>query len=824
MKTSARHSFALRPFSASLSSAMMILLVGCSGSESPEDTPTSTPTPASTSPSPDVLTPTATPGGSTASPTVSPTASPTVSPTAIPESTPTATPEGVSTSTPESTPPQTPGPTPTSEPLITPTLPPEGPAGPYPLIFVTQVPYEGYASISSPFSNHKGGIDSAPRGGDLWIRYPDGTLRNLTQEAGFGDEGQQGANAIAVREPCVHWDGKKAVFAMVVGAPTKQYQLTTFFWQLYEVTGLEQGQKAVLTKVAHQPTSYNNVAPIYGTDDRIIFTSDRPRNGQAHLHPQLDEYESEDTLTGLWSLDPSSGMLNILTHTPSGAFNPTLDSFGRVIFTQWDHLQRDQQADSNNAQATYKPINYPSEAKDAVAGPYAPEVFPESRNEVVGNENKHSFNQFFPWMVHEDGSEHETLNHVGRQEIGGTYTDGSFNDDPNLSYYTSPSLHLNVNMLYSSAGLFNLREDPLTPGLYFASYLQEFADGRAGQVVTLSGPPDLNPEEMILSWITSPSTRSQLSDSETPPEDHSGQYRNPVPLSDGTVLVSHTDEVTEDKNDGSTANPQWRYDFRLKSLEHDGDYWVAGNPLIEGDGIVEAVSWYSPDVLVSYHGPLWELDPMEVRVRARPARLTAPLKAPEAEILAQEGVDEAALRSWLKANNLAIIVSRDVTLRDRADVQQPYNLRVPDGVSNIAKSGKVYDVSAMQIFQGDLLRAYASGSFVGRRVVPVPLHEDGERNPPLTNAPAGSVLLGKDGSMAAFVPAGRALSWQLLDPSGKPVVRERNWLSFAPGEIRACPSCHGINTLSQTGEPEPENPPQALKALLKHWKTFEDVP
>lgn len=36
-------------------------------------------------------------------------------------------------------------------------------------------------------------MDSAPRG-DLVIRYPDGSLRFLTQEAGFGNAGMQGAN------------------------------------------------------------------------------------------------------------------------------------------------------------------------------------------------------------------------------------------------------------------------------------------------------------------------------------------------------------------------------------------------------------------------------------------------------------------------------------------------------------------------------------------------------------------------------------------------------------------------------------------------------
>ena len=54
------------------------------------------------------------------------------------------------------------------------------------------------------------------------------------------------------------------------------------------------------------------------------------------------------------------------------------------------------------------------------------EVFPEPRKDradllagtgLVG----HDFNQFFPWQINEDGTEEETLNHVGRHELGGSY-------------------------------------------------------------------------------------------------------------------------------------------------------------------------------------------------------------------------------------------------------------------------------------------------------------------------------------------------------------------------------------------------------------------
>src|SRR5690349_1202951 len=159
-----------------------------------------------------------------------------------------------------------------------------------PILFCTQVPQTSdFTTIASSFGNHLPNVGAAPRGGDLWIRYEDGTLRNLTEAAGYGETGLQGPNAIAVREPCVHWSGAKALFSMAIGSPA-QFQYETSRWQLYEITGLRPEDTPQITKVPNQPEQYDNVSPAYASDDRILFASDRPRNGAAHLFPQLDEY------------------------------------------------------------------------------------------------------------------------------------------------------------------------------------------------------------------------------------------------------------------------------------------------------------------------------------------------------------------------------------------------------------------------------------------------------------------------------------------------------------------------------------------------------
>jgi hypothetical protein len=72
--------------------------------------------------------------------------------------------------------------------------------------------------------------------------------------------------------------------------------------------------------------------------------------------------------------------------------------------------------------------------------------------------------------------------------------------------------------------------------------------------------------------------------------------------------------------------------------------------------------------------------------------------------------------------------------------------------------------------------------------------------------------------MAGLVHARRATSWQLTDGAGTPVVRERYWLSFQPGEIRTCASCHGVNERDQIGASTPTNQPEALRRLLQHLK------
>lgn len=691
---------------------------------------------------------------------------------------------------------------------------------PNPIMFVTQYPVpDDFATIGSVFANHRADVALSGRGGDLYIRYGDGTLRNLTREAGYGVAGTfQGAQSISVRDPSVHWSGTRALFSMAIGAPTEIYQQTTHYFQIYEITGFGSGQTVSITPVANQPVNFNNITPIYGSDDSIIFTSDRPRNGQRHLYPQHDEYESTPTVTGVWKIRATDGGLQLLQHAPSGAFNPMIDSFGRVLFTRWDHLQRDQQNDDpGNPNGTF---NFSSEAIDSVATANRAEVFPELRVAPSGSILQGlRINHFFPWQIGQDGTGEETLNHVGRHELH-SYFDRSFNNDPNLvEFIAEVSGRANTHDVFN---VLQLHEDPTQAGRYYAIDAPEFNTHNSGQIVRLSAPPTTNPGNILVDYITHPDTEGT-----EPSVNHSGHYRNPIVLSNGSLIAAHTATQGGGGNAGNRAAPAPRYLFRLRTLSIGGNGYMAANTsgtLTSGAGISRSIQFFDPDVEVNYNGPMWELSPVEVRVRAVPTLNAAATHAAETSAYTAANVSEVAFKQYLRNQNLGVLVMRDVTTRDVLDKQQPFNLQVAGGgrMTPANPVGSVYQIAHMQFFQGDLIRGIGGMTTptAGRRVLAQHMHDAAAQAANLPNAggPQASVPIAADGSVAAFVPAQRALSWQTTASNGDPVVRERYWITVQAGEVRACDGCHGVNQNNQTGQPASQQTAQAFIDLLNRWR------
>ena len=214
---------------------------------------------------------------------------------------------------------------------------------------------------------------------------------------------------------------------------------------------------------------------------------------------------------------------------------------------------------------------------------------------------------------------------------------------------------------------------------------------------------------------------------------------------------------------------------------------------------------------------------MEVKARPKPAKLLPVLSAPEAQVLQEEGVDETGLRQYLKSKNMALIVMRNVTQRDHSDKQQPFNLAVAGSATQaVTDKGKIYEIAHFQAFQADQIRGLtgccSTTPLPGRRVLAQELHSITANPAPALGDPKGSVKIADDGSVAMLLPTRRALTWQLTDTQGNFVVRERNWLSLQPGEIRSCPACHGINSGDQLGHATPVNKPEALRQLLQYLK------
>ena len=737
--------------------------------------------------------------------------------------------EGSDTTTPPSPPAGGPAPTPsTPAPQPLPPVPSFGEAAP--ILFVTQVPVFGdsFEKISGNFANHLPEVAAAPRGGDLWIAYPnaDGTrtLRNLTADAGLG-------NDIAARDPSPHWDGTKALVSLVVGSGSGAR------WQVYEVSGLGRREQ-VAVKRLNQPAEFNNISAVYDSNDRIVMVSDMPRGGPGaehrHLYPQLDEYDEARTNTGLWRLDATNGgSVTLLDHAPSGDFRPHIDSYGRLLFTRWDHLQRDQQS----GDPQHGLFNWPDESN----GPRDPgpdtgpqtritEVFPERFGKGVRDGvHDHTFNFFLPWMARQDGTGLETHNHIGRHELG-LFAFAKFANEQGPQFGLGDLVGARgVNADLVNAGVkldafHYLREDPLHPGTYYAVRSQEFGTHGGGCIMTFLGEPSRRPQDMKVTLVTPAQTCGVGGDA---------LYRSPLPTGDGRLLAS-VSTVTYLSKSGTPPSAQ-PYNFRLSFLKKQGAQFVpdALGKVTPGDGLKKTLK----GTVVA----MWEWDAVELRARVRPEFTTMdPIEAAEQSIFADPtlGVGFDEFEKFLKDNRLALIVSRNVTLRDGFDHQQPFNLRVPGGTQGTAPNSNapVFTVDNLQLFQAMQLRGIKNDESRGRRVLAQPMTPvlvGGKNVNPMAspNAPAGSVRIAPDGSMAALVPADRALTWQLVNSAAPGdakkgtdgVVNERFWLSFRPGEVRVCASCHGVSDKDQAGglHDTITNTPQALRDLVDHYrKTF----
>jgi hypothetical protein len=149
---------------------------------------------------------------------------------------------------------------------------------PHPILFVTQMPISAdFAAIGSVFANHRASIALSGRGGDLYIRYPDGSLRNLTREAGFGTAGElpgreRDRRARSGRALVRHQGGLQHGGRCADPAVRRRQQLLAALRGQRPGPGPDRGDHAG----RQQPADFNNIQPAYGSDGAMIFASDRP--------------------------------------------------------------------------------------------------------------------------------------------------------------------------------------------------------------------------------------------------------------------------------------------------------------------------------------------------------------------------------------------------------------------------------------------------------------------------------------------------------------------------------------------------------------------
>ena len=85
---------------------------------------------------------------------------------------------------------------------------------------------------------------------------------------------------------------------------------------------------------------------------------------------------------------------------------------------------------------------------------------------------------------------------------------------------------------------------------------------------------------MAVSYITPPTANGQIG---IP----TGLYRNPLPMSDGTLIAAYTPDNTAiafgaDTNTGTATLPISQYKFRLATLSKGSPYWITNQNLTAG--------------------------------------------------------------------------------------------------------------------------------------------------------------------------------------------------------------------------------------------------
>ena len=183
-----------------------------------------------------------------------------------------------------------------------------------------------------------------------------------------------------------------------------------------------------------------------------------------------------------------------------------------------------------------------------------------------------------------------------------------------------------------------------------------------------------------------------------------------------------------------------RYAFRIKTLAQQNGTYVAGDAAHVRASRPRSRYW-DPDVLVSWSGTLWELNPVEVRARPRPRPACVAARGARGADLPRRRRRSGALpqrpRRAQPRPRRQPQRHRARRRRQAAAVQPARGTPAASSDDRATANGKIYDVALLQFFQADQLRGIGGTASprAGRRVLARAMHDPAVKNPPTPTRP-----------------------------------------------------------------------------------------
>ena len=566
---------------------------------------------------------------------------------------------------------------------------------------------------------------------------------------------------------------------MVVGAPANVGDSRELYaWRLYEITNLQQvlaGQPPIVQLVANQPPApFNNVEPNYLSDGSIVFVSDRPRNGAAALYPILDEYRGQPANSGLWRLDPATGALALAGKHAVGFVRSVRRQLRprRVLALGSPRAGSEQRSGDGTADrdhAVRLRLGSGERRDRAARSTCSPSR--SIRPPAAISTDSRSTSSFRGPSTRTAAARKSSI--ISAATSSSRRFARSYTNDGNLIDFDA-----SISGRIQHEGHRQPVPDPRGP-----DHAGTLSRRRRRRVLHASRRTDRRGQRGVAIRAAGPAERErrQRHLHHRPADLHAVLLGRLVPVQHRPLPRS----VADDRRQAGRGVRQYAGHRKAPpataaaaraptnstcilsmAVSQNGatEYVPAASPLIAG-GIAKSGLKYNyasniagqPSGTVNYTGALWELQPVEIVARAAPPSTTqSPLGGtPEQAVFdafnlahPANGVSVAQMQQFLQRQNLALVVIRNATSRDRADQQQPYNLAVPGGVSTISDlptylGPPLYCIDRMQFFEADQVRGFypsagtIANALPGRRPMPRPLND---ANALANNMPATSQL------------------------------------------------------------------------------------